>query len=109
MISKIILADKMLEVAGNPWDPIDVLTVNDQVVRLALCQGEYHWHQHVNEDELFYVLKGELIIQMKEEVNLTLQEGELAVIPKAVEHCPKSEEDTYILMFEPFTLQSQGD
>ncbi|MFQ6123128.1 MAG: cupin domain-containing protein [Candidatus Heimdallarchaeota archaeon] len=109
MIHKIILEQKITEIADRPWDPIEVTRVNDQVVRLALCRGEYHWHHHTNEDELFYVLRGELIIQLKDDPDLTLREGELTVIPKGVEHCPKSVEDTYILMFEPYALQSQGD
>jgi mannose-6-phosphate isomerase-like protein (cupin superfamily) len=110
MIPKIILEDKIKEIAGRPWHPIEVIKVNDQVVRMALCRGEYHWHNHKNEDELFYVLKGELTIQMKRPYsNIILHEAELAVIPKGVEHCPKSSIDTYILMFEPYALESKGD
>lgn len=110
MISKICLEDKIKEIAGRPWHPIDVARVNDQVVRMALCRGEYHWHKHTNEDELFYVLRGQLTIQMKAPYqDITLSEGELAVIPKGVEHCPKSSKDTYILMFEPYILKSRGD
>jgi mannose-6-phosphate isomerase-like protein (cupin superfamily) len=109
-IPTINIEEKIQEVAGRPWYPIEVARVNDQVVRMALCKGEYHWHKHTNEDELFYVLKGQLTIQMKEPYSdITLIEGELAVIPKGVEHCPKSSVDTYILMFEPYELQSRGD
>ncbi len=106
MIPKIILEEKITEITDKLWSPIEVARVNDQVVRLALCRGEYHWHHHANEDELFYVLRGELTIQLKDDPDLTLREGELAVIPKGVEHCPKSVRDTYILMFEPYALQS---
>jgi len=109
MIPIIILEEKITEIADRPWSPIEVARVNDQVVRLALCRGEYHWHHHTNEDELFYVLRGELTIQLKDDPDLTLREEELAVIPKGVEHCPKSVGDTYILMFEPYALQSRGD
>lgn len=84
--------------------------VNDQVVRMALCKGEYHWHKHTNEDELFYVLRGELTIQLREpNSDIILHEGELTVTPKGTEHCPKSFVDTYVLMFEPHTLKSKGD
>jgi len=74
----------------------------------------FHWlsakEKHTNEDELFYVLKGELTIQMKAPLSdITLHQGELAVIPKGVEHCPKSLGDTYILMFEPYVLKRRGD
>lgn len=107
MIPKIALQDKIDEIAGRSWYPIDVVRVNDQIVRMALCKGEYHWHRH-GEDELFYVTEGELTIQMKNE-NIILRKGEMAVIPKGIEHCPKSSVDTYILMFEPLALQSKGD
>lgn len=109
MIPKIFLEEKITEIADRPWDPIEVARVNDQVVRMAFCRGKYHWHQHTKEDELFYVLRGELTIQLKEDPDLLLREGELAVIPKGVTHCPKSVGDTYILMFEPYVLQSRGD
>ena len=110
MIPKIILEEKIEEIADRSWFPIEVARVNDQVVRMALCRGEYHWHKHANEDELFYVLKGELTIKMrKPHLNITLHEGELAVIPRDVEHCPESSVDTYILIFEPYGLKSKGD
>jgi len=110
MIPKIKLEDKISEIAGKSWYPIEVARVNDQVVRLALCKGEYHWHKHTNEDELFYVLRGELTIQLREpNSDIILHEGELTVTPKGTEHCPKSFVDTYVLMFEPHTLKSRGD
>jgi len=65
VIPIISLKEKLSEIAERPWHPIELAKVNDQVVRMALCIGEYHWHKHTNEDELFYILKGELTIQMK--------------------------------------------
>ncbi len=109
MIPKINLKDKIREINGKPWFPVEIARVNDQVVRMALVKGEYHWHKHANEDELFYVLSGEMTIQIKEGKDITLKEGEIAVVPKGVEHCPKSSQDTYILMFEPYELKSRGD
>jgi mannose-6-phosphate isomerase-like protein (cupin superfamily) len=110
MIPTIPLKEKLSEIADRPWHPIEVARVNDQVVRMALCRGEYHWHKHTDEDELFYILKGQLTIQMKVPYsNITLHEGELTVIPKGVEHCPKSSQDTYVLMFEPYMLKSRGN
>ena len=104
------MQEKIQEIAGRPWYPIEIAKVNDQVVRIALFKGEYHWHQHKNRDELFYVLKGEMIIQMKPPYkNIKLHEGELAVVPKGAEHCAKSLVDTYVLMFEPYELKSEGD
>ena len=110
MIPKVNLEERIKDIGEEPYQPIEVAKVNDQVVRMVLCRGNYHWHKHADEDELFYVLRGELTIQLKEPYsNIILHEGELTVIPKGVEHCPKSSVDTYILLFEPYTLKSRGD
>ncbi|MCW4052669.1 MAG: cupin domain-containing protein [Candidatus Bathyarchaeota archaeon] len=98
-----------IEEMSKPWSPIEVSRVNDQVVRMALFDGEYPWHKHANEDELFYVYKGSIIIQVRGHPNIALHEGEMAVLPKGVEHSPRSLEPSYVLMFEPQSLKSQGD
>ena len=108
MIAVISLKSKIEEMF-KPWSPIEVSRVNDQVVRMALFDGEYPWHKHVNEDELFYVYKGSIIIQVRGHPNIALHEGEMAVMPKGVEHSPRSLEPSYVLMFEPRSLKSQGD
>ena len=108
MISKIQLQEKIKEINGRAWSPIDIAKVNDQVVRMALFKGEYHWHTH-NEDEFFYVLEGKITIQIKGQPDLVLQEGEIVVVPKGTEHCPKSDVESYVLMFEPQALKSTGD
>lgn len=92
----------------TPWSPIELARVNGQVVRIALFLGEYHWHVHENEDELFLVHEGEIIIQMKGQPNLVLKSGDIGVVPKGVEHCPKSATKSYVLMFEPLVLESKG-
>ena len=109
MISSIQLKDKMDEITGKHCSPIDVAQLNDQVVRMSYIDGEFHWHKYTDQDELFCVLKGELIIQLKNQPDVTLSEGEMAVIPKGFEHCPKSVKPTYVLLFEPFVLKSTGD
>ena len=108
MISTIRLDDKSKEIE-QPWSPVEVARVNDQVVRMSLVKGEYHWHKHTSEDELFYVYKGHILIQLKEQNDIDLHEGEMVVIPKGVEHCPKSIEPSYVLVFEPYVLKSGGD
>ena len=108
MILTINLKDKIKEI-DKPWSPIEVARVNDQVVRMALFKGEYHWHKHTDADELFYVYIGSIIIQLKDWPYIALNEGEMAVIPKGVEHCPKSVGPSYVLMFEPSVLQTRGD
>ncbi len=108
MITKINLEERA-EAIAETWSPVDVARVNDQVVRLAMIQGEYHWHKHTNEDELFYVLKGSITIHLKDQPDISLGEGEMTVIPKGMEHRPTSEGLSYILMLEPFALVSRGD
>ncbi|MBU7017789.1 MAG: cupin domain-containing protein [Theionarchaea archaeon] len=108
MIHVINVVEKAHEIS-TAWSPIDVIQVNDQVLRLALFDGTFCWHRHEKEDELFYVVKGQILIQLKGQPDITLSEGEMAVIPKNVEHCPKSVKPSYVLMFEPLTLQSKGD
>ncbi len=108
MISTINLNDKIREIK-KAWTPIEVARVNDQVVRMALMDGEFHWHKHTKEDELFYVYKGSMIIQVKGQPDVTLNEGDMAVIPKGVEHCPKSLKPSYNLLFEPIALNTRGD
>ncbi len=108
MIAKINLDEKAAQI-DKPWSPIDIARVNDHVVRMAMIEGEYHWHKHTNEDELFFVYDGEIIIQLRGQPDVTLHEGEMAVIPEGVEHCPKSEGPSYILLFEPYVLDTRGD
>lgn len=108
MVVGISLEEKATEI-DEPWSPIEIARVNDQVVRLAKIQGEYHWHKHTSQDELFYVLKGSIVIQLKDQPDVALGEGEMAVVPKGTEHCPKSEGASYILLFEPCALDTRGD
>ena len=109
MISTINLKEKIEEISGKHCSPIEVARVNDQIIRLSYIDGEFHWHKHTNQDELFYLLKGKLIIQLKNQPDITLTSGQMAVIQKGIEHCPKSTEPSFVLLFEPFKLQTHGD
>jgi mannose-6-phosphate isomerase-like protein (cupin superfamily) len=109
MISTVRLYDKMKKIAGKHCSPIDLLQLNDQVIRISYFDGVFHWHKHINQDELFYIIIGKLAIQLKGQPDIVLSEGEMVVIPKGVEHCPKSMEPSYVLLFEPFSLKSKGD
>lgn len=108
MIEKVVL-ERAAEKIKEPWSPVEVARVNDYVVRMALFEGEYHWHRHTNEDELFYVYRGRIVVQLRGLPDIHLEEGELAVVPRGVEHCPKALEPSYVLMFERGTLKSRGD
>ena len=90
------------------WTPKIVGELNDSYVKLAKVQGEFVWHYHENEDELFYVVKGRLTIKLRER-DLTIREGEFVVIPKGVEHMPLAEDEVWIMMLEPKTTSNTGN
>lgn len=108
MVSVVDLADVMRSLEAT-WSPMDVAGVNDQVVRAALFHGEYHWHKHDDEDELFFVYSGSIRIQVRDEATVELNEGQLCVMPKGVWHKPEAPEPSVVLLFEPSALKSRGD
>lgn len=108
MIPVVDLESRICEIE-KPWSPVDVTYINDQVIRAAIFHGEYHWHKHDDEDELFYVHRGLIRIQVKDQPVIILEEGQLCVIPKGAEHKPGSYEPSVVLMFEPSALKSTGD
>lgn len=90
------------------WSPKIVGELNGQQVKIAKVEGEFVWHQHENEDELFLVVKGKLRIEFRDKVE-ELNEGELLVVPKGVEHKPVAEEECWIMMFEPASTLNTGN
>ena len=82
------------------WSPKIVAELNGSYVKLAKLKGEFVWHRHEAEDELFLVVKGRLIIRLRDG-DLVLREGELAVIPRGVEHLPVADEEVHVLLVEP--------
>ena len=109
MIQSIQIDEKLAELKGKSWHPIDVAKLNKQIVRLAYFLGEYHWHVHEDADELFLVYEGSITIKIKNQDVVNLKAGELVVIPKGIEHCTSSEKGAFVLMFEPQDLVSTGD
>ena len=109
MITPINLKHKMDQISGKHCSPIEIAQINDQVIRMSYIDGEFHWHKHTNQDELFYILKGKLIIQLKDHPDIILSEGQMVTIPRGINHCPKSIEPTYVLLFEPSSLKTKGD
>jgi len=108
MIPVIDLEEKIGNIV-KPWSPVDIAYINDQVIRAAIFHGEYHWHKHDDEDELFLVHRGAISIQVKGQETIKLGEGQLCVIPKGVEHKPGAAEPSVVLLFEPSALKSTGD
>lgn len=90
------------------WHPRIVGELNDSYVKLARLKGEFVWHQHENEDELFLVVKGKLQIKLRDR-DLWIGEGEFVIIPKGVEHCPVANEEVQVLLLEPKSTVNTGD
>jgi len=90
------------------WSPKIVGELNDSYIKLAKLKGEFVWHSHKHEDELFFVVKGKLQIKLKEK-EVTLNEGEFFIIPKGVEHLPVAEDEVYVVLMEPKTTINTGN
>ncbi|MFN2240311.1 MAG: cupin domain-containing protein [Thermoanaerobaculia bacterium] len=101
------LAEK-LSLFQDPWNPRIIARLNGQLVKLAKLSGEFFWHQHENEDELFLVVKGTLRIQLRDGERV-LGPGEMIVIPRGVEHLPIADEECHVLLFEPESTLNTGD
>ncbi len=106
MIQTINLKEKLTYVTEF-WHPGIVGELNDSHLKVAKLKGEFIWHHHDTEDELFMVLKGRLVIQLREG-DVTINEGEFAIIPHGVEHKPVAEEETHVLLMEPKSTRNTG-
>ena len=93
---------------SDHWHPRIIAELNGQAVKIAKIKGEFPMHFHEHEDEMFYVVKGEMKIRMNDE-EIILCEGEYIVIPRGVPHQPSAKEETYILMFEPIETINTGN
>lgn len=107
MICKINLAEKFGRFTDR-WSPKIIADLNDSHVKLAKLQGEFVWHQHADEDELFIVIQGELTIELRDGA-VTLGPGELVVIPKGVEHRPVAREEVQLMLIEPKSIRHTGN
>jgi mannose-6-phosphate isomerase-like protein (cupin superfamily) len=90
------------------WSPKIVAALNDSYVKVAKLKGEFIWHHHQSEDELFLVVKGKLLIKTRDQ-DISLDEGELAVIPRGVEHMPVAQEEVLVVLIEPKTTLNTGN
>lgn len=106
-MSKISINQKF-ELFTEEWTPKIIAESNGQLVKIAKGSGELVWHQHENEDELFIVFKGHLTIQLRDK-NVELGAGDMFVVPKGVEHCPRAESDTHFMMIEPSSTAHTGE
>jgi mannose-6-phosphate isomerase-like protein (cupin superfamily) len=107
MIEKVNLAEKFT-LFQEQWSPRIVGELNDSYIKLAKLKGEFIWHKHENEDEMFLVVKGKLCIKLRDD-DLWLEQGEFVIIPKGVEHCPAAEEEVHVMLLEPKSTVNTGD
>lgn len=91
------------------WSPRIAAELNGQHVKLAKVKGSFDWHHHPDEDELFLVIKGALVLQFRDRDDVTLQAGELYVVPCGVEHRPVAEEEVHLMLFEPVGTLNTGN
>ena len=110
-MDKVNLAQKF-SLFNEHYKPKIVGEVNDAYVKLVKLQGEFMWHHHDNEDELFFVVKGALRMRVREndrEREFTINPGEFIIIPRGVEHLPSADEETHIMLLEPKTTLNTGN
>jgi len=93
---------------NEQWTPKIIGQLNGQDVKLAKLEGEFVWHAHAAEDELFFVIKGNLTIEFRDK-QVQLGPGEMIIVPKAVEHKPIAKEEVWVLLFEPSTIKHTGE
>ena len=106
-MEKVSLKEKLASF-DERWSPKIVADLNGQQVKLVKVKGEFVWHHHDDEDELFLILKGRLRMEL-EDGDVWLEEGEFLVVPRGVEHRPVAEEEVHLLLFEPATTLNTGN
>lgn len=100
--------NEKLALFSDYWNPRIIGELNGQYVKLAKLKGEFVWHSHEQEDELFYVLNGTLQMEFRDKT-VTLEEGDCLIVPRGTEHRPVADEEVAILLFEPSSTLNTGD
>lgn len=106
-MEKININDKF-GLFNDHWSPKIVGELNGQAVKLAKVKGEFVWHDHKDEDELFFIIKGTLKIEFRDKT-VELNPGEMLIVPRGVEHKPIAEEEVWLMLFEPSNTKHTGD
>lgn len=107
MTAVVSLSEKLAQFTDH-WSPKIIGQVNDCEIKLAKIKGEFVWHSHEHEDEMFLVIKGRLRIRLRDR-ELILNEGEFVIIPHGVEHLPIADEEVHIMLFEPKGTLNTGE
>ena len=106
-MEKINLADKFSLIQDH-WNPRIAGELNGQQVKLVKFKGEFVWHKHDHEDEMFFVVEGEFNMELRDRI-LTIRENEFIIIPRGVEHRPVAPNEVSVMLFEPATTLNTGD
>ena len=104
---KVNIAEKLKQFTEY-WSPRVVGELNGQQIKLAKLKGDFVWHHHENADELFLVVKGRLVIQLRDR-DITLEAGEFFIVPRGVEHKPFAEDEVHVILFEPAGTLNTGN
>lgn len=106
-MDKVNLSEKM-KLFNDCWSPKIVGELNDSYIKAVKLKGEFVWHQHETEDEMFYVVKGRLIIKFRDK-DVILSDGEFIIIPRGIEHMPVAQEEVQVMLIEAKTTLNTGD
>jgi len=107
MAQKVNIAEKLAAI-DKAWSPRIAGKVNDCCVKLVRFKGEFVWHHHEREDEMFLVVKGSMRMRLRDG-EIVVNEGEFIIIPHGVEHCPVAEEEAHVMLIEPATTLNTGN
>lgn len=97
-----------LSAVSEPWQPHRLISINDYDVKVVKLEGEFVWHTHPDTDELFMVISGRLVIQLRDR-DVVLDAFDTFVVPRGVEHCPRADSEVQVLLFEPQGTVNTGD
>ena len=105
---RVINIQEKFKLFSDLWSPKKIGELNGQQILLAKIKGEFIWHAHEHEDELFMIINGSLMIEFRDK-KIELNEGEIYIIPKGVEHKPIAQEEVHVLLFEPLDIKHTGN
>lgn len=106
-MEKVNIAEKLKQIADY-WKPHIVGELNGQYVKLTKLKGRFIWHYHKDEDEMFLVVKGRFLLELRNR-KIWIEEGEFIIVPRGVEHRPEAKEEAQILLFEPVSTLNTGN
>lgn len=106
-LEKVNISEKF-SLFNDYWSPKIAGEINDMHVKFAKLKGEFIWHKHEHEDEMFLVIKGKLLLKFRDK-DVHLNEGEFIIVPKGVEHLPIAEEEAHVIFFEPKSTLNTGN